>query len=272
MTDHVKQAAQSAESSTALRILARGGYVANGIVHVLLGVLVIVVATGGDEETDQAGAFQALAQAPFGVVALWVCAVALAGLAVWLIVDGITVRKAGDETRDVLRAWGRRLGAWGRAVVYGALGGLAASVALGAGTQGGDSAESVSRSLLSAPGGPFIVGAVGVAVFGAGVGFFVIGVGRRFRKKLALPSSAVGRVVVTVGAIGYTAKGIALAVVGVLFVVAAVQIDPDTAGGLDAAVASLLRLPYGPWIAGAVGIGLLAYGVYCFFRARYTRL
>ncbi|GAA1842714.1 DUF1206 domain-containing protein [Microbacterium koreense] len=272
MTDHVQQAAQSAESSTALRTLARGGYVANGIVHVLLGILIIVVATGGEEETDQAGAFQALAEAPFGIVALWVCAVALAGLAVWLIVDGITVRQSGNEKRDVVRAWGRRLAAWGRAVVYGALGGLAASVALGARSQSGDSAESVSRELLSTPGGPFILGAVGVGIFGAGVGFVVIGVGRRFRKNLMLPSPPVGTAVVAIGAVGYVAKGIALAVVGILLIIAAVQIDPETAGGLDAAVASLLGLPYGPWIAGGIGCGLLAYGIYCFFRARYARL
>lgn len=59
---------------------------------------------------------------------------------------------------------------------------------------------------------------------------------------------------------------------GVLFVVAAVQHDPETAGGMDAALAALLDLPAGPVILTAVGLGIAAYGVYSFGRARYAKV
>ena len=62
-----------------------------------------------------------------------------------------------------------------------------------------------------------------------------------------------------------------LAFAGLLLVVAAVRTDPDAAGGLDGAVHALLALPSGPWLAGIVGAGLIAYGLFCFFRARYAR-
>ena len=72
--------------------------------------------------------------------------------------------------------------------------------------------------------------------------------------------------------VGYVAKGVAIAVVGVLFVVAAVTHDPEKAGGLDAALKSLAALPFGQVILWIVGAGLVVYGVYCFARARYARL
>ena len=71
---------------------------------------------------------------------------------------------------------------------------------------------------------------------------------------------------------GYVAKGIAIAVVGVLFVAAAVTADPEKAGGLDAALKSLAALPFGTVILWLVGAGLIIYGVFCFARARYARM
>lgn len=65
MTTDAHQAAREAEASPVVQGLARAGYVANGAVHVLVGVLVLVVAFGGDSETDQAGAFLAIAAVPF---------------------------------------------------------------------------------------------------------------------------------------------------------------------------------------------------------------
>ena len=44
------------------------------------------------------------------------------------------------------------------------------------------------------------------------------------------------------------------------------------AGGLDGALRALLALAYGPLLVGAVGVGFIAYGFFCLFRARYARL
>ena len=74
------------------------------------------------------------------------------------------------------------------------------------------------------------------------------------------------------GTVGYVAKGVAIIVVGILFAVAAVKVDPDDSTGLDGALKSLASLPFGMVILIAVGLGLIAYGVYTFVRARYARL
>jgi len=78
--------------------------------------------------------------------------------------------------------------------------------------------------------------------------------------------------VVTLGVVGYVAKGIALFAVGVLFVVAAFTFDPEKASGLDGALKSLADLPFGIVILVAVGIGLIAYGLFLVARSRLARL
>lgn len=267
-----KDVARRTESSRGLRALARGGYVANGVVHALVGTIVLAVAFGADGDTDQAGAFKTIADAPAGFVALWVLAISLWALGVYHLAEGILSRRQGSDAVGEAKKWGRRAAEWGQAVVFIALGLVAASVALGARPDGEATAEEASRGVLSIPGGPLLLGLVGVGIGIGGVSFVVMGVRRSFEKKVDLPDGATGRFVTVLGVVGFVAKGIALAIVGVILVVAAVRVDPEAAGGLDGAIDALLALPFGPVLAGVVGIGFLAYAVFCVFRARWARL
>ncbi len=267
MTDSVKQAARSADSSPALEALARGGYAASGVVHLLLGAIVLSVALGGRGQSDQSGAFRAIAGAPLGLAVLWVLAVLLAALGLYHLVQCFLVHE--DSPAE---AWKQRASSAGNAVVFVALAVVAGSVALGSRPNGDRSAESASRDVLALPGGPLLLGAIGAGVLIGGIVFAVKGVRQSFRKKLTIPSGPLGRAVTVLGVLGYVAKGVALAIVGVLLLVAAISVDPKQAGGLDAAVRTLLNLPFGPALAAAAGIGFAGYGIFLFFRARYAKL
>lgn len=267
MSAPARQAARKAESSTSFRAMARAGYAANGIVHVLIGTLVVAVAFGGSGESDQSGAFRAVAAAPLGLLALWVLAVALCALGVWHVVHGVRVR-AGSTAKT----WGRRVSEWGQAVVFIALGVLAASVALGARPDTEQSAEGASRGVLSIPGGPLLLGAVGLGIGIGGISFVVMGVMRSFRKRMSIPSGAFGDALTTLGVVGFIAKGVALGIVCVLLLVAAVTLDSQAAGGLDGAVQALLQVAYGPVLVIVVGVGFIAYGIFTIFRSWYARL
>jgi len=78
--------------------------------------------------------------------------------------------------------------------------------------------------------------------------------------------------VVHAGRFGYVAKGIALVIVGGLFVAAAATADPEKAEGLDGALQSLTTVPYGKALLVVIAIGLFAYGVYSFGRAKYAKV
>ena len=179
--------------------LARAGFVANGVVHALIGALVVAIAAGGRGEADRVGALRTVAAVPWGAAVVWAIAIGLWGLALWHLAAGITARGDGR--------WGRRAAQWGQSVVFAAVGTLAASIALGAAPDADGTARVASRCIL-----------------------------------------------------------------GVLLLVAAAHADAARAGGLDSAVDGLLTLPAGRAITVALGIGLVAYGVFCGFRARYARL
>src|SRR5690606_34268267 len=104
------------------------------------------------------------------------------------------------------------------------------------------------------------------------ISFIVMGVLGSFKKKLSIPSGRVGSLVTVLGVFGFIAKGVALVIVGILLVLAAVKVDASTAGGLDGAIQSLLDVTYGSFLVCLVGVGFVAYGMFCIFRARYARL
>jgi len=81
-----------------------------------------------------------------------------------------------------------------------------------------------------------------------------------------------GMLATRAGVIGYIAKGIALALVGGLFVTAAAQNSASKATGLDGALRSIRQQAFGSWLLTAVGLGIAAYGLYSFARARHARV
>lgn len=267
----VRDAAREAHENPVLRALARCGFVASGLVHLLVGGIALVLAFGGSGSGDQSGALAAIAGAPAGFVLLWIIAVSLAALALWTLTDAFLARPEGDAG-DRARAWGRRATLLGRAIAYGAIGVGSASVAIGARHDPDAAAEGASRDLLHIPGGPIVLGLVGVVIGAVGIGFVATGITRGFRKQMHIPDDAGGRTTVALGVIGYVGEGVALVLVGILLMVAAVKVNPDDAGGTDAALKALVALPAGTVGVGAIGLGLIAFGLFSALRARYDRV
>lgn len=147
----------------------------------------------------------------------------------------------------------------------------AGRIAIGAGSSGNSdkAEETVSAKLMSVPFGRVLVIMVGLVVVAVGVSQIVKGI----RKKFVSDDLAggVGRGVVTLGRIGWTAKGVALALIGLLFVWAAIKHDPKKAGGMDSALAALRDQPFGAVLLLAMALGFAAFAVYCFFWSRNAK-
>lgn len=263
-----KRAADDAQDSTAVRTLARGGYAANGLVHVLIGVIALQIATGGQGEADQSGALGSLAAQPGGLVVLWVCAIGLFGLALWGALEAFLVA-GGDSAAS---RWGSRLKEAAKAVVYLALGITTLRFALGGSSDSSETSESASAQVLAAPGGVVLLVIAGLAILAVGGVFVYRGASKKFLENVAQPGGTAGRVVTGLGIAGYIAKGVVLGVLGILVIIAAVTHDPAQAGGLDEALKTLTELPFGVVLLGVVAVGLIAYGAFCFARARWPKL
>jgi len=267
-----REVAREVAHHPAARLGARAGYVANGVVHALIGAITLVVALGGTGESDQTGALKAIADAPLGFAALWVLAVALWALGAWHLAAGVLARDPEGDVKGAAKKWGVRASEWGQAVTFSAIGFIAAAVALGARPNAEQTAEDASEGVLTVAGGSILLSLVGLGVAIGGISFIVMGVMRSFHSKLDIPDTPLGHAVVTLGVVGFIAKGIALLIVGILLLASAVTIDPSTAGGLDGALKALLAMMFGPALVAAVGTGFIAYGVFCLFRARYATL
>ncbi|WP_248283243.1 DUF1206 domain-containing protein [Cryobacterium arcticum] len=262
------RAARSAGSNPHLKTLARVGYAVNGLLHGLIGAIAISVAVGaGGESADQSGALGEVAKSPGGVFVLWAIVVGLAALGVWQLLQAFLV--PGDDPKKV---WAHRAKEIGKGVAYLAVAGTAVTVAVSGSASSSGSTQSASATVLGLPGGPVLLIVAGLAVLAIGVYFVYKGVARTFTEDLTVPGGTLGRATVGLGVAGYVAKGIAVGVVGILVIVAGFTVDPSQSTGLDGALRSLAELPFGVAILVLVGLGLIAYGLYCLARARFARL
>lgn len=261
------QAVRKAGNSRALTTVARVGFAASGLMHLLMGYLAIRIANHQGGESDQSGAFAQMAKLPGGMILLWVTVVGLAALALWLLVQAALGIGSSSKKR-----WVRSLVSLGKGVAYAALASTALSLALRHPSDSSKSAQQASGTILSLPGGQVLLIAVGLVTAGIGGYFIYKGARQKFHEDIVLPSGQARKAVDVLGMTGYIAKGIAIVTLGVLFIIAAVRVDPGDAAGLDGALKALAALPFGEAILIMIGVGLLAYGLYSFVRARLARL
>ncbi|AEV87449.1 membrane protein [Actinoplanes sp. SE50] len=270
-TSNVKYHASRAANSKPLEYLARGGFVGYGIIHLLFAWIALQVAfDGSGKESDQSGALSELAAKPFGKALLVIIAIGLFAMALWQLfaaIDG----QSGEQNRSAVA---ERVTSGIRAVLYVYLGWVAIKVVRGANASMGDNSESRSAGLMQHSGGRWLVGLAGLVVLGVGIGIFVYGLRKKFTKRLdtaKMPASA-RQTVIRLGMAGYSAKGLAYAIAGVLFLTAAVTYDPDKARGLDAALKTLAGHPWGVWLLALIALGIAAFGVFCFAQAKYRKI
>ena len=267
----VAEAAERAADSRTFERVARLGYVASGIVHIVIGVIALQIDAGGGGNADTSGAVSALAQQPAGFVLLWFCFIGCYALALFQF---SRIFLAGTQLKDA-ELWKDRAKDAGQVIIYAAIGSIFASFALGRGSDNG-SASSVSWTarLLSVPAGQWLLGLAGLVVVGVGCYFIFKGATRRFRRELTgIPGRTWHKAVDVTGVAGFIAKGISLGVLGILLTLAAVNANPEQSTGLDGALHTLREQPFGVVALAAVGIGLVLYGLYIgIIRARFAKL
>ncbi len=266
---HTERAARKA--SPWIERMARVGYVAYGIVYVLVGALAVQAAFGGSgKTTSQEGALRQVLLAPLGRILLAMIAIGLLAYATWRLFQGILDPENEDKGA---KGFLKRVDHVLNGLFHAALAFSAGRLALGTGGGGGSPDDWTAR-LLAQPFGRWLAAIVGAVIVGAGLYQFYKAYKADFRDELESGAmSARERTWATrSGRLGYAARGVVFDVIGVFLIRAALQTDPDEARGLGGALETLARQPFGPYILGAVALGLVAYGVFMFVVARYRRI
>lgn len=237
------------------RTLIRFGFAALGAVYAVVGLLAIHVALSGSRDRIRgfSGAFRYLLSHPFGPAVLAFIAAGLAGFA------AARLSEAADSRRSVLA----RAASFADAVAHALLGWVAVARFLR--WKRGLDSRSALAWLLSHEWGPSVLKSVGVVVIAIGALQIWQGLSGRLRLKPARGRlGGATDAVLRMGRFGYAARGTVSAIIGWFLVASAGALDPRKYHDIGGALGVLQTSPFGGWLLGIAGAGLLAYGAYLF--------
>jgi len=249
----------------------QAGRAARGVVYAFVGILAVQAAFGGGgATTDSQGALGKIAEQ--STLLLWLVALGLFGYALWRIVQGVLdPENKGRDTEGLLKR--------GAMVVSGLLYGSLALAAVrlaggGSGDGGGDGTRGWTAELMAKPFGRWLVALAGIAVIVSGLYQISRGWTEKFTKELKLNEMDAGekRLALRTGKLGLIARGIVFILSGWFLLQAALRFDSGQARGVGGALETLAAQEHGPWLLGAVALGLVAFGAYSFLLARYRRI
>jgi hypothetical protein len=260
---------------------ARAGYVARGLVYILVGGLGVAAAAGvvGGRPTDPSGALSTLVRMPAGRIALALIAAGLlvhAAFRAALVVTGEPYVKQGRWWRAATRI---RHGF--AACLYAGMALTAAATSIASGRHAQAHADNdaqtrhLSARVLAQPFGRPLLVAIGVGLGIAAVVAIVRAFGpnnMRQRLRLEAMTARQCRLMAVLGRVAYVARATVLGACGYFLVRAAIDRAPRETRGSAGALRAVWELPQGGvWLA-LVAAGLICFGVYGVLEARWRRL
>lgn len=269
---HARRAAR--EAAPWVVGLARFGYAARGVVYVIIGYLAARVAMGkGGQVEGTRGALGEILDGPGGRILLGLTALGLIGYAIWRIVQAaLDPEGKGSDGKGIVT----RIAYAVSGVVHAGLALTAARMALrnSSSGQGGDGATTATARLMDAPAGRWLVALAGLIFAGYGIYQLVRAVKSDPGKRLDLSRMRVRtrESLIRAARAGLAARGVVFLVIAYFLARAAIAHNSGEARGLQGALEALRSASYGPWLLGAVALGLIGYGLFEIVKARYRRI
>jgi hypothetical protein len=263
--------------------VGRAGWFAKGVVYVIAGFLALSVATrasgwsssnaprgSGGQEASPTGAIKTVAGSGGGTVLLWLLAAGMLLYVAWRVVSALL--PGGTDAK----AWVQRVGYLASAVIYTtfAISAIALARHASKAPNGNTKVTDLSASIMRHTAGRLVIGLVGLIVIAAGLYRIVKGVTVDVDDELDLSGLSSARIAWSrrLGAIGEVGRGIGIGLVGVFLLLSAINYDPGEATGLDGALRRLAVHTWGTLVVAVVGVGFVAYGIFCLVTFTRRRL
>ncbi len=254
--------------------VAKTGWLSRGIVYLVFGLLAVPIAfqeSAPQDEASPSGALGRIVDVPAGRLLL---AVLVVGMVLYIAFQLLSLALIVETT---IGAWWRRGGHLMAALLYSTFAWSAAKLAIsGQKSSDGSLIERVSKAVLDAPGGRWLVGIAGVVTIGVGGYFFFRHVIQRgFVEGLTsledepADNSMSGGTLIVIGLIGWTGRSIVVALIGFFLVRSAWTYDPKDARGFDRALREAASSGVGSLLVLVAALGLAAYGTFCVASHRH---
>ena len=254
--------ADFSERLTRLQTFARLGFLARGVVYILLGYFALSVG-GSQGTTDILGAIK---EAPLGTVLLVLVAIGLLGYGVYRLYGawlGLDAQGSGAK------ATGKRIGHAASGLAHLVLSYIAFAAAFGersAGGAGGGGTGQAAGTVASMPGGTILLYLVGIGFLLAAIEQLIKAITAKFMSKLDPDAPDWAE---WVGRAGYFARAIVFGVLGWQILSAMMAGNPRAVGGIGQVLSSLRDTG---WLFTVVALGLILFGIYSLVMARYRTI
>lgn len=243
--------------------LMRIGYVARGVVYLLVGALAFTAAVGGGPTPDSKSAVATLLDMPLGTAMLALIALGLAAYAGWAAIDGAL--DLDDKGVDA-KGWAARAALLISAGVHLTLAFSVAALSLGrADSSSADRIDRWTSLLMDQPFGRWLVAGVGAIALAIAAQHFVKAHREMYKQRLRYTPGA--QRLDPLLKIGLAAHGAVVLMVGAFFLWAAWTADPSQAGGMRDALLTLRSTAGGDVLFAVAGFGLVGFAIYCFIEA-----
>ncbi|HEY6455036.1 MAG TPA: DUF1206 domain-containing protein [Steroidobacteraceae bacterium] len=277
MTRPTEQLLRPRSDNRALRRWERwtghAGYIAEGVLYLLVGFSALVAAVGRQQPNGAKGALAKLGQTPPGDALLVVLAGGLAAFVLWQLIVAIADpehrAERGNPRRRLLR-----LGHLLNGVFHCIFVGEAMWSILGLSRADNERESQVKWTawMFALPIGRYLVALVGAGIVIFGVWQFYRAMTGDRNKRVELSRARLRLAISALGIYGLFARGTLFFLVGGYLVNSAWRHDPRYSGGIAGALAGLKQQPYGQWLLGAMASGLLCYGLYQIVKEPYRKL
>ncbi len=252
--------------------LFTAGYVAKGIVYLIMGGFAIATVVGAARDTGGPKAvIEWIGTNPLGQLLVVLIGLGLLAYASWRWYKALAdTENEGSDASGLVK----RVGWAVSGTAYGVLAVFAFRQEFGGGGGSGDKKQDIIAQLLQQSWGPYVVGLIGLVMLGVGIYQIYRAVTDKHVEDVQAwgLSSDQEEAFRETGRVGLGARAVVYGIIAYFLFRAALMSDAGQFKGIGEALSSLRDATFGSALLAIVGLGLVAYGIFMFFRARYERV
>jgi hypothetical protein len=257
-------------SKNKLKKLKQFGFYSKGLIYALIGILAVMVAFGlGGDIKGKSGIVQFLHELPGGVILTTVVALGLLAYSLWQFYEAAVEPSGGEDVKRI----GPRIQFAYSGIFYAFIAfSFAQPLFNKEVSSDGDTKKVALSQLLDKEWGIWAIWIIGMGMALSSIWQFYLGISGKFMKQIDENPDGKNefKMVKQTGRYGYIARGMVFGIISFFIIRVSLASNASALKGTEGALQYLLSLPYGNFLMGAVALGMLGFGIFCFMVARHS--